>query len=357
MSPTLPLPTLPTLPLLILLLLTNHPSPIHATLTIPGNFANHLANLAAVAATTTAADPGAAACATAYAVVDSCYSASPGLSTAPESEAAACLCCVGSTVEVDGFYSSCAEYIAQSYPGSTTQYAAFTGLADACASEMPVCGAGGGGGSGSATVTSTARTTTTGRTTTGTATATRTGGGGGGSATDVPDACTSLQDIISSCVDATPSLTAAPDSVAASCVCYTTSAGTSSFTTEIDDLASSCAPWAKASAAPSAYSLILGFEDFCENFSPAAATGTRTTRTRTTSDRTTATDTDTESTTSTALGGGGTTRTTAGTGVSTTTSSASGNGAAAGMGGGGGRWSGGWGVEVVAGVLGWLLFV
>ncbi|KAB5577800.1 hypothetical protein GE09DRAFT_1260652 [Coniochaeta sp. 2T2.1] len=356
MAPTLPLPTLP-----LVLLLLHQASPIHASLTIPGNFGNLVG--AAAAATTTAADPGAAACATAYAIVDSCYSASPGLSTAPESEAAACLCCVGSTVEVDGFYSSCAEYIAESYPGSKTQYAAFSGLADACASEMPVCGAGaggGGGGSGSATVTNTASTTTTRRTTTGsaTATATRTGGGGGGSATDVPDACTSLLDIISSCVDATPSLTAAPDSVAASCVCYTTSAGTSSFTTEIDDLASSCAPWAKASAAPSAYSLILGFEDFCEGFSPAA-TGTRTTRTRTTSDRTTATDTDTESTTGTALGGGGSTTrtTTTGTGARTTTSSASGNGAAAGMGGRGGRGGGGWGVEVFAGVLGWLLFV
>ena len=81
---------------------------------IPGNFAN----LAAAAATT---DPAVTACSIAFAVVDSCYSATPGLSTAAESDAASCLCC-HSTVEIDEYYSSCADYISASYPKSSTQY-------------------------------------------------------------------------------------------------------------------------------------------------------------------------------------------------------------------------------------------
>jgi len=80
---------------------------------IPGNFAN----LAAAATT----DPAVTACSIAFAVVDSCYSASPGLSTAAESDAASCLCC-HSTVEIDEYYSSCADYISASYPKSSTQY-------------------------------------------------------------------------------------------------------------------------------------------------------------------------------------------------------------------------------------------
>lgn len=83
-------------------------------LEIPGNFAN----LAAAAATT---DPAVTACSIAYAVIDSCYSASPGLSTAAESDAASCYCC-HSTVEIDEYYSSCAAYISASFPRSTTQY-------------------------------------------------------------------------------------------------------------------------------------------------------------------------------------------------------------------------------------------
>lgn len=82
---------------------------------IPGNFAN----LAAAATTT---NPAASACAIAYGVIDACYSASPGLSTAAASDAASCLCCV-STVEVDEYYSSCADYISSSFPKSSTQYA------------------------------------------------------------------------------------------------------------------------------------------------------------------------------------------------------------------------------------------
>ncbi|OIW28499.1 hypothetical protein CONLIGDRAFT_378966 [Coniochaeta ligniaria NRRL 30616] len=291
---------------------------------IPGNFAN-----LALAVTT---DPAVTACSIAYEVIDSCYSASPGLSTAANSDVASCLCCY-STVEIDEYYSSCADYISASYPRSTTQYSAFTGLADACATDMPVCGGGAGGGSSpSSTVTSSA-------TNTRVSSATRTTGGGsasGSSATDVPDACTSFQEIISSCVDATPSLTAAPDRVAASCICYTTSAGSSSFTTEIDDLASSCAPWAKTAARPTFYSAVVAFEDFCEMYSPTS------TRTRTSS--TTSTETDTETTDSSTptptqtggFGGSGgttTTRTFATPTTSAATTRATGMAAPAGAGG------------------------
>lgn len=87
---------------------------VASAIEIPGNFAN----LAAAAATT---DPAVTACSIAYGVIDSCYSASPGLSTAPESDAASCLCC-HSTVEIDEYYSICADYISASYPRSSTQY-------------------------------------------------------------------------------------------------------------------------------------------------------------------------------------------------------------------------------------------
>lgn len=295
---------------------------VASAIEIPGNFAN----LAAAAATT---DPAVTACSIAYGVIDSCYSASPGLSTAPESDAASCLCC-HSTVEIDEYYSICADYISASYPRSSTQYSAFTGLADACASEMPVCGAGAGGGGSSASLTAktTAADTVITATTVTSATRTTGGAGGGGSegsGTGVPDVCTSFQDIISSCVAATPSITGAPDSIAASCLCYTTAGGTSSFTTEIDDLASSCAVWAKTAVASSAYSAITGFEDFCASYSP---TGTRT---RTPSTTSTDTDTETSDTTSTSattrtggIGGGSgsgtTTSRTATTAAATTTS-------------------------------------
>jgi hypothetical protein len=80
---------------------------------IPGNFANR-----AAAATT---DPGVTACSIAFAVISSCQSASPGLSTAAESDAAACYCC-HSTVGLNKYYSGCADYISASFPQNSTQY-------------------------------------------------------------------------------------------------------------------------------------------------------------------------------------------------------------------------------------------
>lgn len=54
---------------------------------------------------------------------------------------------------------------------------------------------------------------------------------------------------------------------------YITNAGTSTFTTELDDLASECAPWAKT-AATSLYTNVSALEGFCAHYSPTSTSNT-----------------------------------------------------------------------------------
>ena len=84
--------------------------------------ANALGNIVAAATTT---DPGLLACATAFDVISYCASAIPDFTAAPEATQAACLCCY-STTELDPVYSSCANYIEDNYPGSSTEYSCMT---------------------------------------------------------------------------------------------------------------------------------------------------------------------------------------------------------------------------------------
>lgn len=83
----------------------------------PTKVLNHL--VAAAAAAT--GDPGVDACSIALGVVSSCE-AIAGFTDAPVATQAACLCCASQTVELDDYYSSCADYIESNYPKSSTQY-------------------------------------------------------------------------------------------------------------------------------------------------------------------------------------------------------------------------------------------
>lgn len=66
-------------------------------------------------------DPEISACATADAVLASCVSSGLLQTTAPTASAKACLCC-HSGIEVVDKYSSCATYIAKSFPTQSAAY-------------------------------------------------------------------------------------------------------------------------------------------------------------------------------------------------------------------------------------------
>jgi hypothetical protein len=77
-----------------------------------------LNNLVAAAA---AATGDVEACSVALGVVSSC-GAIAGFTDAPAATQAACLCCASQTVELEEYYSSCADYIESNFPKSSTQY-------------------------------------------------------------------------------------------------------------------------------------------------------------------------------------------------------------------------------------------
>lgn len=83
-------------------------------------------NIIAAAASATN-DPAVTACAIVFSAVDRCASIS-GLTDAPEATQAACYCCGATTVELDEYYSSCADYISSNSPKSSTLYSGMSSL-------------------------------------------------------------------------------------------------------------------------------------------------------------------------------------------------------------------------------------
>ncbi|KAK0636847.1 hypothetical protein B0T17DRAFT_91850 [Bombardia bombarda] len=247
---------------------------------------NVIATIVAAADPTATNDPGYLACSAAASAVSWCQVHSSLQTTLPTATILDCLCCEAGQ-ELDDIYSSCASYIY--YSGSAGQEEAYT-----TAYELyQVCSAGdtcayGGGGTGVLPSTTTRPTVSS---FSQAATGTRSSSV---PVTAIPPACSSLVSVYNECSESISGFaTATASSIVyelASCACYDNS-GT--FNTQLDDWASSCAPWARTSATDD-YALVSVFQSFCQVLGPVtdssgSATSSRPLFTPTT--RTTSTNT------------------------------------------------------------------
>ncbi|KAK3312418.1 hypothetical protein B0H66DRAFT_538706 [Apodospora peruviana] len=253
---------------------------------------NVVANVLAQATTT---NEGLLACATADAILNSCYSAGSLEPTLPTATIANCLCCY-QDVELDVVYLACASYVYYTEPTAVDAFSTASSLYEIC-DAAGTCRAPGGAAQPTpppapppppppedptTTIPPVVETppapppdTTPGL-------------------VSVPPVCNSLVDFYNGCSSAIPGFSTAPVGELASCFCYD---GSGSYNTDIQDLADGCAPWAKT-ADPSDYTLIEVLQTFCDVYGAAAAEPTPTTTSKLTLTN----------------GGGGTTRTTADSG-------------------------------------------
>ncbi|KAK1755839.1 hypothetical protein QBC47DRAFT_198026 [Echria macrotheca] len=183
-------------------------------------------------------DPEISACVTADAVLSSCVASGLLETTAPTASAKDCLCCYGGH-EIVSDYSSCATYIAKSYPTETAAFSTVSVLYAICATGT--CPYGGAA-----------------------ATPTLPPAASRASTTSAPAGCTSFVSIFNSCSDKLDGFSTLPLSDLASCFCYDKSGN---YNTRFDNYASSCAPFAKT-ADPQDYSVISALGTFCEDYPP-----------------------------------------------------------------------------------------
>ncbi|KXX74549.1 hypothetical protein MMYC01_209227 [Madurella mycetomatis] len=191
-------------------------------------------------------DDGLRACATADAVINSCYSAGALETDAPIAEFENCMCCQSNT-PISSAYGDCAEYISSSVSGSDAST-----VLEAVSILWGVCSDAGRGvcAGGFATQTQPAASTRT-----------------RGSSSDVtaPAGCTSMMAIYSSCSEEIDFQTARLGEVA-ECFCQDRSG---SFDTRFEDYASSCAPFART-AVPEDYEVISAFQTICDDAPPTS---------------------------------------------------------------------------------------
>ncbi|GAB1316598.1 hypothetical protein MFIFM68171_06808 [Madurella fahalii] len=193
-------------------------------------------------------DDGLRACATADAVISSCYSAGVLETDAPMAEFENCMCCQSSTPVVSA-YSDCAEYIYSSASGSEAST-----VLEAVSMLWGVCSEAGGGVCAGGTATQTVPPA-----------ATRTRGSGDDDDVVAPAGCSSMMSIYNSCSEEIDFQTARISEVA-ECFCYDRSG---SFNTRFEDYASSCAPFART-AVPEDYEVISGFQTICDDAPPTS---------------------------------------------------------------------------------------
>ncbi|KAK3390331.1 hypothetical protein B0H63DRAFT_111744 [Podospora didyma] len=207
--------------------------------------ANVFANVEARAATTTApplGSDGIFACATANAVLSSCYNAGWLDDEAPVASSRSCLCC-GSGHGFAADYSTCASYIYDEMPTLTNPFSTASYLYSLCSRVgTSYCG---------------------------TASGTKTTQGP--IPTVIPAGCTSLYSIITSCVRETPGLITAGAARQASCLCYDADGA---YNTQFDRYVRTCASWART-AYIDEYRTLSRSLSFCEDHSSRTSTTRR----------------------------------------------------------------------------------
>ncbi|KAK0701688.1 hypothetical protein B0T26DRAFT_527600 [Lasiosphaeria miniovina] len=169
---------------------------------------------------------GRQACSTAFGVVDKCSSEGFLAATADQASAANCFCCYSSTF-LSNQYRRCASSIFYSAPGESEAYTTAAVLYSICSDVgRGICSAPTLPTAPPIVITQSSR------------------------ARGTPSACLAILDIVFSCGSAIPNPQTADSEQLASCFCYTH--GT--YTTALETLASSCAPWASSQGGPGDYS-------------------------------------------------------------------------------------------------------
>ncbi|KAK4134732.1 hypothetical protein BT67DRAFT_441888 [Trichocladium antarcticum] len=209
---------------------------LKADVATPPDLANFVADLGDAAA---ADGQGSNACQTADAAVRSCYLAGVLEATGGFSDARDCVCCHSKTALVSA-YGSCASYLHEVLPNEKTAYVAASAIYSVCSEAGPgLC----------ATATAFSRSRT--------ATATS-----ASAIITVPPACLRMVGMYNSCYESSGDMV--------ECLCHDPS---DKFNTAIEDLASSCAPWAKT-ADPEDYPIITRLASVCDEAGPTkSATG------------------------------------------------------------------------------------